>query len=97
MVTTTPPISPSSHLSLLQDVVRGETYLRLRPDRVAMQDATAQVRTASFLSLTVPLQFPAKRSVCKRLLHMLANTKYVKHYTWDDGLVVIVFHEENSG
>ena len=26
-----------------QDVVRGESYLRLRPDRVAMQDATAQV------------------------------------------------------
>ena len=27
-----------------QDVVRGESYLRLRPDRVAMQDATAQVK-----------------------------------------------------
>ena len=26
-----------------QDIVRGESYLRLRPDRVAMQDATAQV------------------------------------------------------
>ena len=26
-----------------QDVVRGKSYLRLRPDRVAMQDATAQV------------------------------------------------------
>ncbi len=28
-----------------QDLVRGESYLNLRPDRVAMQDATAQVRT----------------------------------------------------
>ena len=27
-----------------QEVVRGESYLLLRPDRVAMQDATAQVR-----------------------------------------------------
>ena len=27
----------------LQEVVRGESYLNLRPDRVAMQDATAQV------------------------------------------------------
>ncbi len=26
-----------------QDIERGESYLRLRPDRVAMQDATAQV------------------------------------------------------
>ena len=28
-----------------QEVVRGESYLLLRPDRVAMQDATAQVRS----------------------------------------------------
>ena len=27
-----------------QEIVRGESYLNLRPDRVAMQDATAQVR-----------------------------------------------------
>jgi len=27
-----------------QEIVRGKSYLRLRPDRVAMQDATAQVR-----------------------------------------------------
>jgi aconitate hydratase len=26
-----------------QDIVRGKSYLRLRPDRVACQDATAQV------------------------------------------------------
>ena len=26
-----------------QDIERGTSYLRLRPDRVAMQDATAQV------------------------------------------------------
>lgn len=26
-----------------QDITRGESYLKLRPDRVAMQDATAQV------------------------------------------------------
>ena len=26
-----------------QDIKRGVSYLRLRPDRVAMQDATAQV------------------------------------------------------
>ena len=27
-----------------QAITRGESYLKLRPDRVAMQDATAQVR-----------------------------------------------------
>ena len=27
----------------LKDIKRGVSYLRLRPDRVAMQDATAQV------------------------------------------------------
>ena len=29
---------------ILQDIQRGESYLKLRPDRVAMQDATAQVK-----------------------------------------------------
>lgn len=33
-------------LFIVQDIVRGESYLLLRPDRVAMQDATAQVGTA---------------------------------------------------
>ena len=28
-----------------QEIVRGKSYLMLRPDRVAMQDATAQVRS----------------------------------------------------
>ena len=32
---------PLNHL--IKDIKRGESYLRLRPDRVAMQDATAQV------------------------------------------------------
>lgn len=31
-----------------QEVERGSSYLRLRPDRVAMQDATAQVCTIFF-------------------------------------------------
>ena len=32
-----------------QELVRGESYLRLRPDRVAMQDATAQVKYLYYL------------------------------------------------
>ncbi|KAJ3600195.1 hypothetical protein NHX12_031181 [Muraenolepis orangiensis] len=33
-----------------QDIERGRTYLRLRPDRVAMQDATAQMAMLQFIS-----------------------------------------------
>ena len=33
-----------------QKIVRGETYLKLRPDRVAMQDATAQMALLQFIS-----------------------------------------------
>ena len=33
-----------------QDIKRGESYLRLRPDRVAMQDATAQMAMLQFIS-----------------------------------------------
>ncbi|KAF6022098.1 aco-2 [Bugula neritina] len=36
------------------DVVRGESYLKLRPDRVAMQDATAQMATLQFISSGLP-------------------------------------------
>ncbi|KAK4302781.1 hypothetical protein Pmani_025148 [Petrolisthes manimaculis] len=33
-----------------QDLTRGESYLKLRPDRVAMQDATAQMAMLQFIS-----------------------------------------------
>lgn len=41
-----------SHLDdpLNQDIVRGDSYLYLRPDRVAMQDATAQMAMLQFIS-----------------------------------------------
>jgi aconitate hydratase len=32
------------------DIRRGESYLNLRPDRVAMQDATAQMAMLQFIS-----------------------------------------------
>lgn len=37
-----------------QEIKRGETYLRLRPDRVAMQDATAQMALLQFSSAGIP-------------------------------------------
>ncbi|XP_019850428.1 PREDICTED: aconitate hydratase, mitochondrial-like [Amphimedon queenslandica] len=33
-----------------QELIRGESYLKLRPDRVAMQDATAQMAMLQFIS-----------------------------------------------
>jgi len=45
-----------SHLDdpLNQDIVRGDSYLYLRPDRVAMQDATAQMAMLQFISSGLP-------------------------------------------
>uniref|UniRef100_G3NLP7 Aconitate hydratase, mitochondrial n=1 Tax=Gasterosteus aculeatus aculeatus TaxID=481459 RepID=G3NLP7_GASAC len=37
-----------------QEIERGRTYLRLRPDRVAMQDATAQMAMLQFISSGLP-------------------------------------------
>merc|ERR1719320_461255 len=37
-----------------QDIERGESYLRLRPDRVAMRDATAQMAMLQFISSGLP-------------------------------------------
>jgi len=37
-----------------QEAIRGKTYLRLRPDRVAMQDATAQMALLQFMSSGLP-------------------------------------------
>lgn len=37
-----------------QDIIRGQTYLKLRPDRVACQDATAQMAILQFMSAGLP-------------------------------------------
>ena len=37
-----------------QDIERGASYLRLRPDRVGMQDATAQMAMLQFISSGLP-------------------------------------------
>jgi len=43
-----------------QDIVRGTSYLKLRPDRVAMQDATAQMAMLQFISSGIPkVQVPS--------------------------------------
>lgn len=37
-----------------QEIERGKSYLNLRPDRVAMQDATAQMAVLQFISSGLP-------------------------------------------
>ncbi|RHZ61892.1 hypothetical protein Glove_345g3 [Diversispora epigaea] len=37
-----------------QEIIRGKSYLRLRPDRVACQDATAQMALLQFMSARMP-------------------------------------------
>lgn len=37
-------------LLFIKEIIRGTSYLRLRPDRVAMQDATAQMAMLQFIS-----------------------------------------------
>lgn len=44
----------------MKDIVRGESYLKLNPDRVAMQDATAQMALLQFISSGLPkVQVPS--------------------------------------
>lgn len=40
-----------------QEITRGTSYLRLRPDRVAMQDATAQMAMLQFISSGKKLKY----------------------------------------
>jgi len=43
-----------------QEIVRGQSYLKLNPDRVAMQDATAQMALLQFISSGLPkVQVPS--------------------------------------
>jgi aconitate hydratase len=37
-----------------QDIQRGKSYLKLRPDRIAFQDATAQMAILQFLTAGIP-------------------------------------------
>ncbi len=53
-----------------QDIMRGVSYLLLRPDRVAMQDATAQMAMLQFISSGLPKVINIEKYKC---------LKYVKY------------------
>jgi aconitase A len=55
-------------LVLDQKPERGKTYLKLRPDRVAMQDATAQMAVLQFISSGLPRTAAPSTIHCDHLI-----------------------------
>ncbi|XP_075038918.1 aconitate hydratase, mitochondrial [Mixophyes fleayi] len=51
-----------------QEIIRGKSYLRLRPDRVAMQDATAQMAMMQFISSGLPKVAVSSTIHCDHLI-----------------------------
>lgn len=69
-----------------QDIERGTSYLRLRPDRVAMQDATAQMAMLQFISSGLPRVAVPSTIHCDHLIEAqtggvedLARAKSINH------------------
>ncbi len=52
---------------------RGKTYLKLRPDRVAMQDATAQMAVLQFISSGLPKTAVPTTIHCDHLIEAQKN------------------------
>jgi len=67
-----------SHLddpSCADTIVRGESYLKLRPDRVAMQDATAQMAVLQFMSSGLPQAAVPSTIHCDHLIQAQVEGK----------------------
>jgi len=67
-----------SHLddpSCADNIVRGESYLKLRPDRVAMQDATAQMAVLQFMSSGLPQAAVPSTIHCDHLIQAQVEGK----------------------
>lgn len=71
-----------SHLDdpVNQDIERGVSYLKLRPDRVAMQDATAQMAMLQFISSGLPKVAVPSTIHCDHLIEAQVNIFYLKLY-----------------
>lgn len=59
-----------------QDIERGVSYLRLRPDRVAMQDATAQMAMLQFISSGLPKVAVPSTIHCDHLIEAQVTTHW---------------------
>jgi len=56
-----------------QSIERGVSYLKLRPDRVAMQDATAQMAMLQFISSGLPKVAVPSTIHCDHLIEAQVN------------------------
>jgi len=67
-----------SHLDdpVNQEIKRGVSYLKLRPDRVAMQDATAQMAMLQFISSGLPKVAVPSTIHCDHLIEAQVIIKY---------------------
>lgn len=65
-----------SHLDdpVNQEIKRGISYLKLRPDRVAMQDATAQMAMLQFISSGLPKVAVPSTIHCDHLIEAQVNS-----------------------
>lgn len=57
-----------------KDIKRGSSYLKLRPDRVAMQDATAQMAVLQFVSSGLPKTAVPTTIHCDHLIEAQVRT-----------------------
>lgn len=58
-----------------RDITRGASYLKLRPDRVAMQDATAQMAVLQFVSSGLPKTAVPTTIHCDHLIEAQVRTR----------------------
>jgi len=67
------------HLDQPEDaksITRGSSYLKLRPDRVAMQDATAQMAVLQFVSSGLPKTAVPTTIHCDHLIEAQVSTQH---------------------
>ena len=62
-----------------QDIQRGVSYLKLRPDRVAMQDATAQMAVLQFISSGLPTTAVPTTIHCDHLIEGTTAPQEARH------------------
>jgi hypothetical protein len=86
-----------SHLDDTNDakgIVRGKTYLKLRPDRVAMQDATAQMAVLQFISSGLP------KTACPSTIHcdhLIEAQVSISFFRLDYNLYLVDFWTQRLG
>lgn len=84
-----------------QEIERGKTYLRLRPDRVAMQDATAQMAMLQFISSGLPKVAVPSTIHCDHLIEaQLGGEKDLRRakvsWRWCPGTVGVTWDDRQN-